>query len=238
MKRGILLLPLLVALSLCFGACAKKESAAEREVEINRRVDERIAAEHAAREKAELDQRAAALAERERRLGSREAFFATMTASLAADPANDLRSSQNSAVDRYDDQRGGYASDNSAPAAQSGAVVPASYEFEPRPQILDDTYPLDDPYYSYGSTVPYGTVINQNTRIVNNPRRPARAGMRGHPRPRPAPPRPISRRPRPTPQINRQPRPRPARPVVNRTTHQTSRTDPSGLADRARSNPR
>ena len=239
MRREFLLAPFLaIALSLTLGGCAKKESAVEREAEINRRVDERLAAEHTAREKAELDQRAATVAERERHLASREAFFATMTASLADDSAADAGSSQSGTADPYYDQRGSYASDNSVPEAQTGAVVPGSYEFEPRPQILDDTYPLDDPYYYYGSTFPTVAVINQNTRIVNSPRRSARPGMRGHPRPRPPAPRPIGRTPRPNPEINRKPRPRPARPIANPRTPRTSRADSTGLVDRARRNPR
>ncbi|MGI8430730.1 MAG: hypothetical protein ACR2MW_00345 [Chthoniobacterales bacterium] len=239
MRRELLLAPFLaVALSLTLGACAKKESAAEREAEINRRVDERLAAEHAAQEKAELDQRAATVAERERHLASREAFFATMTASLADDSAANGNSVPSGVADPYYDQRGSYASDNSAPAAPTGAVVPGSYEFEPRPQILDDTYLLDDPYYYYGSTFSTVALINQNTRIVNSPRRPARTGMHGHPRPRPPAPRPIGRTPRPNPGINRQPRPRPVRPIANPPTPRTSRADSTALVGRARRNPR
>lgn len=240
MRREHLLAPFLAAaLSLTLGACARHDSAAEREAEIHRRVEERLAAEHETQAKEALAQRATVLAERERQLASREAFFATMTASLADDSGTNASSRQSAVADPSYDQEDSYASDNSAPSTPTGAVVPASYEFEPRPQILDDTYPRDDPYYYYGSTFPSIAVINQNTRNMSCPHRFARPGMRNRPWPRlAAPVRAVARTPRPTPQINRQPRPRPARPVVPRMAHQASRTVPTVLAASARQNPR
>src|SRR6185295_18546682 len=71
MKR-IFLLTLAAALGLCAGACQKEPSDAERKAEIERQVQERLAAEHQAEEQQKMAQRQAELNAREQALNERE----------------------------------------------------------------------------------------------------------------------------------------------------------------------
>src|SRR6476659_4682753 len=92
MKR-IFLLTLAAALGLCAGACQKEPSDAERKAEIERQVQERLAAEHQAAEQQKMAQREAELNAREQALSERE-DRATTTASPTATvaPAAQTRS--------------------------------------------------------------------------------------------------------------------------------------------------
>ena len=92
MKR-IFLLSLAAALGLCAGACQKEPSDAERKAEIERQVQERVAAEHQAEEQQKMAQREADLNAREQALSERE-DRATTTASPTATvaPAAQTRS--------------------------------------------------------------------------------------------------------------------------------------------------
>jgi hypothetical protein len=70
--RTIFLLPLAAALGLCAGSCQKEQSEADRQAEIERQVQERLAAEHQAEEHQKLAQREADLSAQEQALKERE----------------------------------------------------------------------------------------------------------------------------------------------------------------------
>lgn len=255
MKKAISLLPLMAALALLLGGCARQESTAERDTEIERRVQQRLAEEHAAQEKQELDQRAYALAGRERQLASREAFFATMTASLAQDPTIDPTSDQSGPTNLYANEPASQPSSDGLYYGQSGSVAPASSTFESTQPSLDEPYPYIDPYlfdepYSYGSSIPYVTIINQNTRLASPSRRRMRPGnMHQEPRMRPAqnPAGGLHPAPRPggvmrPPTVSQRPRRRAVQPTLNHPTPKRpqvlSRTAPIKQGGRARPQPR
>jgi hypothetical protein len=235
MKSATLLLPLMATLPLLFGACARQEPTAERDAEIERRVQQRLAEEHAAQEKQELAQRASTLAARERQLASREAFFATMMASLARDPASEPATQPSGPKDLIADEPAAEPSSDGLYAGQSGYVAPSSYTFESTQPSLDEPYPYVDPYlfdepYNYTPSIPYVTIINQNTRVVYRRARNMRRGnMHQGPRMRPRQnsaggaqvvPQPTGGMQVPT--VAHRPRPRPVqstihRPTINRT---------------------
>lgn len=256
MKRATLLLPLMAALPLLFGACTRQESTAERDAEIERRVQQRLAEEHAVQEKQEFEQRASALAARERQLASREAFFATMTASLARDPASDPAMQPSDPKDLVADEPAAEPSSDGLYAGQSGYVAPSSYTFESTQPSLDEPYPYVDPYlfdepYNYPVSIPYVTIINQNTRVVYRRLCNMRPGNM-HRGPRIRPPQNsaggVQMAPRPTggmqvPMVAHRPMQRPlqstiSRPTINRT-HVAPRIAPATTQrGRARPQPR
>ncbi|MBA3963417.1 MAG: hypothetical protein H0X40_16150 [Chthoniobacterales bacterium] len=162
---------------LSLGACAKHDSVAEFNAEIDRRVDERIEAQHQAEEKEKLARRQAALEAREKALAAQESSFANMTASLPdqsgaipAESAVATNAEPYSAGDNY-----------SAPDSYSTYPNTGGQFYSEQPYGYDSSY---DPYfasepYFCSQGVPYLTIINQNTRIVNRRRLPFTAGGRG-----------------------------------------------------------
>ncbi len=256
MKSATLLLLLMATLSLLFGACTHQESTAERDAEVDRRVQQRLAEEHAAQEKQELQERASMLAARERQLASREAFFATMVGSLARHQASDPAMQQSNPQDLIADEPAAEPPSDDLYAGQSGYVAPSSYTFEATQPSLDEPYPYIDPYlfdspYNYIPSISYVTIINQNGRTAHRAHRNMRPGdMHQKPRVRPRrdsagavqmAPRwtggvqvsAVAPRPMPPPVEST-----PSRPTINRT-QVTSRTGPATTQPgRARPQPR
>lgn len=253
MKRATLLLSLMATLPLLFGACTRQESIADRDAEIDRRVQQRFAEEHAAQEKQELEQRASTLAARERQLASREAFFAMMTNSLARDPTSDPAMQANAPQDLIADEPADEPSSDGLYAGQSGVVAPSSYTFQSTQPSLDEPYPYVDPYLfdePYGYTpyytpsTSYVTIINQNTRVIyRRPRNMHPGNMRPgnmrpgdmHQRPRMRPPQNsaggVQMAPRPTgglqtPTVVHRPMPRPVQSTLSRPPVNQTRVAP------------
>lgn len=153
--RAKLLLSLL-ALPLCFGACTRQDSGAAREAEIERRVQERLEAEHLTAEKQQLAEHEAALAAREKTLAAERSSFASISAALppsfAAPPPEDDNAPS-------DDGSGSYYS-------ASGALYPD----EQFGYLGADQPDLDYPYFGVSGIpilttfVPYGRFSNYNYR--------------------------------------------------------------------------
>ena len=101
MKR-ILLLPLVAALGFAVGACERQQSESERKAEIERQVQERLAAEHQVEQKQNLDAREAELDAREKALAEKEnAPAPTMTAIPASTIQPNDSQGQSEAADSY-----------------------------------------------------------------------------------------------------------------------------------------
>lgn len=166
--RATQFLPLLLSGALFFGACAKSESNAAREAEINRRVQERLVAEHQAEEKQRLAQRETALMAREKALADRESSYGAMSATLSqAAPAP-----AEATTETGDD---GQAYDDAATnPGVNGVVYPEQYGY---PSY--DEPDLDDPYL-LGPSFPLVTIVNPNPRYVFINRRPFRGGHNGY----------------------------------------------------------
>lgn len=157
----IFALPLL---ALSFASCARHESEAERNAEIDRRVDERLRAERYAAQEQRLADRQAAFATREKLLAAQEASFANLNASTA--PASDSIPADS-------------AADLSAqPYADSYAAYPQLIYSQPNNIPYPDDYGygwdygpdfVDSPY-CYLPTTSFITVITQNPRTFQ-PRR-------------------------------------------------------------------
>ncbi len=230
MKRPTLTRIILALLVLGSAACARQDSAADREAEINRRVQQQLAVAQQTREKHEIAQRSAELAQRERELASREAFLARVAASVLEDAAPS------------GDEPG------TAPADVSGLSEP----------LPSESYAANEPVYSDGYLTPNEpqlfdepgfaepiapsiTVINQSAAFITIDRRHRRPHHDGRhhpptqvPAPRPMPPpatkrvAPVDFRPPPPPPPARLPvagpRPNPphvvtrpaSRPVANK----------------------
>ena len=165
LRRAILLAPLLAAFPLLINSCAKRESAAERNAEIEQRVQQRLEAEHQAKEQERLAQREAALAMREKALAAQEHFFATMLDSRSPDtavPPGETESSE---------------SGDFSPAAESSSALPlATYPTYVEPDnYLSDTEPLlaPEPIF-FAPATPIVTIVNQNALVIqlnrNHPR--------------------------------------------------------------------
>jgi hypothetical protein len=155
----IFALPLL---ALSFTSCAKRESDAERNAEIDRRVDERLRAEHYAAQEEHLAQRQAALATREKLLAAQEASFANLNASTAltsdsipADTAADL------SAQPYADSYAGYP--QAIYSQPNNIPYPDDYGYDYGSDFLDSPY-------CYLPTTSFITVITQNARTFQ-PRR-------------------------------------------------------------------
>ena len=159
--RIILLVPLIAAFSLFISSCAKRESEAERNAEIDRRVQQRFEAEHRAEEEQKLAHHQAELETRERALTAKESSFATMAASITPEtlstPADVAAAPSADSYSTY-------------PGA-SGAIYPEQYGFV----SANEPYVAEDPYFFAPATT-FVTIPNQNTRIVCLNRNPARAG--------------------------------------------------------------
>lgn len=165
MRRTLFLCPILALVALVLPGCARKDSAAEREAEINRRVEQRLAVAQQARERQALVQRAANVAQREHELAAREAFLADMAASILRESAP----SPDSADDGFAEQ----------PSALDAAPDDAFVANEP---VYSDPYAYaapNEPVFDSDalSAVPIAppvTVINQTAALIYVNRRPAR----------------------------------------------------------------
>ena len=154
----------LALLALAFVSCARHESDAERNAEIDRRVDERLRSERYAAQEERLAQRQAALATREKLLAVQEASFANLNAanatvsdSIPADSAADLTAQP------YADSSAGYPQ----PIYSQSNSIPYpddyGYGWDYGPDLLDTPY-------CYVPTTSFITVITQNARTFQ-PRR-------------------------------------------------------------------
>lgn len=203
----------LALLALLFGgvSCAKHDLVAERNAEIDRRIDQRLAAREEAAAQQRLAQQQADLAAREKVLAAREASFATLIASMPAAPAP-------AATEPV-------AEPDSSLLASDSYVAPQTYSTYPEQGVSPYAKPYgyvasnapfySDPYFCPPATA-FFAVINQNAVIVNPCRDFHRPGMGRPPREnQPAPPAvPPTNQPRP-PVISRPPvMPRP--PVIVR----------------------
>lgn len=173
-RFGLTVLILLLA-GLSLGSCAKHDSVAELNAEIDRRVDQRLEAQRQVEEKERLAQRQAALEAREKALAAQESSFANMTASL---PADSSAIPAESAVATNAEPYNGEAT-YSAPDAYSTYpnTVGQSYS---DPSAYDsgyDPYLSEEPYF-FSQGTPYLTIVNQNARIVYRRRLPD-MGRRG-----------------------------------------------------------
>ncbi len=200
----------LALLAFAFGgvSCSKHDSVAERNAEIDRRIDERLAAKEKADEQQRLAQQEAALEAREKVLAARESSFATMIAALPAAPPPTTDSM--------------LPADDGASLAQDSPATVESYGTYPvaQSQVYPEPYGYvsgSQPYYSdplfCPPTTTFVSVINQQA-IVVNPRRNFRRGGNDRVPRQPMRPAPVTV-PR-TPVINHRP-PVPARPpAMNR----------------------
>lgn len=201
----------LLALSLGAVSCAKHDAVAERNAEIDRRIDERLAAREEAAAQQRLAQQQADLAAREKVLEAREASLATLIASMPETPAS-------AATEPVVEP------DASSLAAESYAA-PQTYSTYPEASVPPYTEPYgyggsnglfySDPYFCPPPTT-FVTVFNQTAVIVNPRRNFHRPGRDRPPRGnQPAPPAVApTKQPRP-PVISRPPvMPRP--PVIVR----------------------
>lgn len=198
-----MLVPLMAAFS--FGSCAKREreSVAERNAEIDRRVDQRLEASHQAEERQRLAQRQAELETREKALAAQESSFATLAASLPVETTNPTPAEANAAP-----TAGSY----SAADTYSAPYPDASSQIYPEQDgyvLANEPYLAEEPYLFAPATY-FVTIVNQKTRIVHRRRNPASAGRgQHHPGIPPAVPRQPVAPPQPTiplqPAIPRQP---------------------------------
>ena len=112
MKR-FFFLPLLAVFGLSVGACQKQQTEAERNAEIERRVGERLEAEHQTQEAQKLAQRQADLDAREQALAEKEkqrAMASTPVAAVSAPPdASDTADSTEAGTSATDSETGSYA---------------------------------------------------------------------------------------------------------------------------------
>lgn len=210
-KVSVSLALLLLVFAFGIVSCAKHESVAERNAEIDRRIDERLAAKQA-EEQQRLAQEQAALEAREKALEARETFFATMVESVSAQTAPASTGAADSS----------YLAQESYPVAEPYSSYPdTSGETYPGPYgYVSGAEPyFSDPYFCPPTTA-FVTVINQNALILNLRRNPRRRGggqqHRGDMPALPAPPS-LPREPvvsRPPVIVQRPPAPRPA--VTNR----------------------
>ena len=157
----------LTLLALSFGgvSCAKQDSVAERNAEIDRRIEERLAAHEEAAAQQRLAQERVALAAREKALAEREASFAMMIASgngvpEAAEP-EPMAEGDNSllASEPYSD-----------PQTYSTYSQPSVSAYE-QPYGYDGYVANEDPFYSdpyyCPPTTGYYSVITSNAVVVN-----------------------------------------------------------------------
>lgn len=172
--RTILLGTIAVALLLFGAACTKQESEAQRNAEIERRVQERLADEHRAEAEQKLALRAAALDARERMLAVQESSFATMAASVPASTATDETTTPG--TENYSSPD--YATYPAAAEAAYGYVSPNEPVF------------ADEPYFVAPAPY-YVTVFNQNAAVIYSVRNRNRGRFHHHQPQRPFPqPRP------------------------------------------------
>ena len=171
--RIISLVPLIATLSLFLGSCAKQESEAERNAEIDRRVQQRLEAEHQAEEEQNLAQRQAELESREKALAAQENSFATMAASIPTETVSTPAEAVGPApsADSY-----------SAYPDPGGEIYPEQDGFV----SANEPDVVENPYF-FTPAAPSVTILNQNVRIVYLNRNPARAGGHGQ-RPPACPP--------------------------------------------------
>jgi hypothetical protein len=169
--RTILLGTIAVAISLFASGCAKQESEAQRNAEIERRVQERLADEHRAEAEQKLALRAAALEARERMLAAQESSFATMVASA---PASTAATDETTAPSTENYSSPDYATYPAADDAAYGYVSPDEPVFADEPY-----YVAPDPYYV--------TVFNQNAAVIYSVRNRNRGRFHHHPPHGPSP---------------------------------------------------
>lgn len=159
-----------IALALLLAACTKQESEAQRNAEIERRVQERLAAEHQAEAERKLALRAAALDAREKMLAAQESSFATMTASSA--PATDEPTARNAESYSSPDYATYPAGGEASYGADYGYVAPNE------PVLYDEPYfATPDPYFV--------TVFNQNAAVIYSVRNRNRGRFHHRQPPRP-----------------------------------------------------
>ena len=143
-----------IAMALSLAACTKQESEAQRNAEIERRVQERLATEHQVEADRRLALRAAALDAREKMLAAQESSFATMTASSAPpSPALDEPTTQNTESYSSPDYATYPAAGDAAYGEDYGYVTPNEPGFADEPYFA-----TPDPYYV--------TVFNQNAAVI------------------------------------------------------------------------
>lgn len=170
----------LLAFSLGGVSCAKRESIAERNAEIDRRIEERLAAHEEAAAQQRLARERVALAAREKALAEREASFAMLVAS-----ANDT--SEPAEPDAMTE------GDNSLLASEPYAE-PETYSTYSQPSVSAYEEPYgyngyvanEDPFYSdpyyCPPTTGYYSVITSNAVVVNPRGNFRRQGMGRSPR--------------------------------------------------------
>jgi hypothetical protein len=161
LMRTMLLVPLIAAFSLFIGSCAKQESEAERNAEIDRRVQQRLEAEHHAEEEQKLAQRQTELETREKALAAEESSFATMAASITPET---LSTPADAGVAPGADAYSTYL-------GASGEIYPEQDGFV----SANESDVAADPYF-FAPATSFVTILNQNVRIVYLNRNPARAG--------------------------------------------------------------
>lgn len=202
----------LLALAFSGVSCAKHDSVAERNAEIDRRIDERLTAREEAAAKQRLAQQQAELAAREKVLEAREASFANLIASVPATPE------PAAATEPPTESTSSLLASDSYLAPQSYSTYPEASgpaSAEPYGYVTGNAPFYADPYLCPPTTA-FVTVINQNAVIVNPRRNFRRPGMGQTPRGnQPAPPAVGPANPLRPPVISRPPvRPRP--PVIVR----------------------